>query len=95
MCVFIPPVHVRRFASNLRLAEAIFPAFAIIESKLFSDGPPTLMRKWLKNLLRTFITLLMGAFAYQMSAYLSHGGSGGPQFLTCFLWDKITFHSEF
>ena len=20
---------------------------------------------------------------------------GGPQFLTCFLWDKITFHSEF
>lgn len=50
---------------------AIFPAFAIIESKLFSDGPPTLTRKWLKNLLRTFITLLMGAFAYQMSTYLS------------------------
>ena len=49
----------------------IFPTFAILESRLFSDGPPTLKRKWLKNLGRTLLTFLMGAFAYQMSAYLS------------------------
>jgi len=49
----------------------IFPTFAILESRLFSDGPPTLKRKWLKNLCRTLLTFLMGAFAYQMSAYLS------------------------
>ena len=50
---------------------AIFPTFAVLESRLFSSGPPTLTRKWLKNLFRTSLTLLMGAFAYQMSEYLS------------------------
>ena len=50
---------------------AIFPTFAVLESRLFSSGPPTFTRKWLKNLFRTSLTLLMGAFAYQMSEYLS------------------------
>eukprot|EP00434_Breviolum_minutum_P011509 symbB.v1.2.010147.t1/scaffold660.1/size175713/4 len=50
---------------------AIFPTFAVLESRLFSSGPPTLARKWSKNLFRTSLTLLMGAFAYQMSEYLS------------------------
>lgn len=51
---------------------AIFPTFTIVESKLFNDGPSTYRRKWLKNLSRTFLTFLMGTFAFVMAPYLEY-----------------------
>lgn len=49
---------------------AIFPTFTICEAKLFGDFPPTLRRKWLKNVFRTALTFGMGLLAYTMAAYL-------------------------